>query len=190
VIWNDAKPTIFLSTHRRVDQVTHVPATNWRPASDRPTVAVDYNLNKGHVDQIDQLRAYYVVQRRGRRTWPALAWWLLDMCISNAYKLWSLETNSQHGLLHYREQLLLQIAAAYPSPRTHVQPTVPATIHAGFVGHWPKRMSEKHDCAHCSQGRKRRLRTVFECAVCGVYLHVDQCFGAYHDRLDVDNRQV
>ena len=60
LIWNDSKPVIFLSTHRRVDRLTHIPATSWRAAMTRPTVAVDYNFNKGHIDQVDQLRSYYV----------------------------------------------------------------------------------------------------------------------------------
>ena len=190
VVWNDAKPVIFLSTHRRVDQLTDIPATVYRPAHTRPTVAVDYNYNKGHVDQVDQLRSYYVVQRRGRRTWPALAWWLLDMCIGNAYKLWCLESNTKLGLLHFREQLLQQIAAAYPSQLTHVQPTVPAAVHQPFVGHWPKQHTAKRDCVHCSEGRRRRRKTYYQCRVCGVHLHPAPCFGDYHDRLQIDNRHM
>jgi hypothetical protein len=190
VVWNDSKPVIFLSTHRRVDSLTPIPAAHGQPATTRLSVAVDYNHNKGHVDQVDQLRSYNVVERRGRRTWPALAWWLLDVCISNAYKLWCLETNSKPGLLHFREQLLVQIAAAYPSHRTHVQPTVPAIQRQPFVGHWPRRAAKRRDCAHCSEGRQHRVWTTIECAVCGVYLCVEPCFGAYHDGLGIDNRAV
>ena len=109
---------------------------------------------------------------------------------NNAYKLWCLETNSKQELLDFREQLLQQIAAAYPSQRTHVQPTVPAAVHASFVGHWQKHMGAKRDCEHCIQGRRRRRRTAFECAVCGVRLHPAPCFGAYHDRYGMDNRTV
>ena len=119
LMWHDSREVLFLSTHQRVDRVTAIPAAGGRPATFLPTVAVDYNLNKGHVDQVDQLRSYHVVQRRGRRTWPALAWWLLDMCIFNAYKLWCLEHNAKPGVLSFREQLLVQIATAYPSHRTH-----------------------------------------------------------------------
>ena len=190
LVWNDSRPVIFLSTQRRVDRLTPIPPTHGRPATTRPTVAVDYNKNKGHVDQVDQLRSYHVVERRGRRTWPALAWWLLDMCISNAYKLWSLDTNTATGLLHFREQLLKQIAAAYPSQHTRVQPTVPAAHYQPFVGHWPTVVRDKRDCAHCSRGRRRRLRTKYKCRVCGVHLHPAPCFGDYHDRLPIDNRTV
>ena len=46
VLWNDSKPVIFLSTHRRVDSFTPIPAHGIRPASTRLSVAVDYNFNK------------------------------------------------------------------------------------------------------------------------------------------------
>ena len=190
LLWNDSKPVIFLSTHHRVDSMQAIPPVHGRPASTRPTVAVDYNLNKGHVDKVDQLRSYYVVERRTRRTWPALAWWLLDMCIGNAYKLWCLEYNQQPGMLQFREQLLKQIAAACPSQHTGVQPDVPAAVHMGFVGHWPVHHPEERDCVHCSRGRKRRRKTVGGCKVCGVRLHPYECFEAYHDRLEIDNRTV
>ena len=134
-------------------------------------MAVDYNYNKGHVDLADQLRSYYVVQRRTRRTWPALAWWLLDTCINNAYKLWCIDRNVKPGVLRFREQLLRQIAAAYPSPRTHVQPTVPAVAQRGFVGHWPELRAVLRCCVYCSGGRRDRHRTAYACAVCGVYLY-------------------
>ena len=190
LMWHDSREVLFLSTHLRVDRLTAIPAAGGRPAFSRPTVAVDYNLNKGHVDQVDQLRSYHVVQRRGRRTWPALAWWLLDMCIINAYKLWCLEHNAKPGVLSFREQLLVQIATAYPSHRTPVQLRAPAVVHQRFVGHWPKLVDERRNCVHCSSGRRQRRKTTYECAVCGVHLHPAPCFGAYHDRLDIDNRSL
>jgi hypothetical protein len=190
LMWYDSKEVLFLSTHLRVDRVTSLPAIGGRPATSRPTVAVDYNLNKGHVDQVDQLRSYHVVQRRGRRTWPALAWWLLDMCIINAYKLWCVEHNAKPGILTFREQLLVQIAAAYPSDRTPVQPTAPTVVHQRFVGHWPEIHPTRRNCVHCATDRRHRERTPYQCAVCRVHLHPAPCHGAYHDRLEIDNRTL
>ena len=190
LLWNDSKPVLFLSTHLRVDRQTAIPAAHHRPAHCRPTAAVDYNHNKGHVDQVDQLRSYNVVQRRARRSWPALTWWLLDTCISNAYRLWCMDNNKKLGLLRFRERLLEQIAAAHPGQHAHVHPTAPAAVHRGFVGHWPALSPTKRDCVHCSQGRKRRRKTKFVCKVCGVHLHPDHCHGAYHDRQDIDNVTV
>ena len=131
-------------------QMTPIPAARCLTATHRPTVAVDYNKSMGHVDQVDQLRPYYVVQRRGRRMWPALAWWLLNMCINNAYKLLCVETNSKLSVMHFREQLR-QIAERYPSPRTHVQPGIPASVPRAPIGHYSKHTHKTRRCAHCTR---------------------------------------
>jgi hypothetical protein len=141
---------------------------------------VDYNYNKGHVDMVDQLRSYYVVQRRGERTWPALAWWLMDMCINNAYKLWCMDTNTKPGLLRFREQLLEQIAAAHPSQHTHVQPAVTAQGRPRDEGHWPVHTHQQLNCVHCSGGSNGRKRSEVQCEVCKVHLCMDPCFKQYH----------
>jgi hypothetical protein len=66
LIWNDSKTVLLLSTHQRVDRLTSIPSINGHPSVTLPTVAVDFNYNKGHVDQVDLLRSYCVVQRRDR----------------------------------------------------------------------------------------------------------------------------
>ena len=190
LIWHDSKPVLFLSTHLRPDKITPLDPSPFRPATFRPTVAVDYNLNKGHVDQVDQVRSYHAVQRRGRRSWPALAWWLLDMCITNAHRLCDIQHSKVTEVLDFREKLLTQIAALYPSPRTPVQPTVAASAQSRYVGHWPVHHGTPHVCAHCSGGKQHRRRTSYKCAVCGKFLHPAPCFGAYHDRLHIDNRTL
>ena len=54
VVWNDAKPMVCLSTHRRVDTVIDLPAQHGCPANTRLAAAADYNNNKkGHVDQVE-----------------------------------------------------------------------------------------------------------------------------------------
>ena len=73
------------------------------------------------------------------------------MCIDNAYKLWCLETNTKPEPLHLREQLLLQIAAAFPSPRTHVQPGVPAPPCRAAVSHLPEHTHKTCRCVHCTR---------------------------------------
>ena len=123
--WHSAKPILILSTHHRVDHFVSVTHTDARPPEDKPQVAVDYNFNKGHVDSVDQLRMYYGMERRVQRTWPSLAWWLLDMCIVNAYALWSVDTRTHTGQLHFRQQLMHQLAALFPSARTACSQTSP-----------------------------------------------------------------
>ena len=109
--WYSAKPILLLSTHHHVDQFITVHHGNHQPDESKPQVAVDYNYNKGHVDAVDQVRQYYSMERRVQRTWPSLAWWLIDICLVNAYTLWSLDTTTHTGHLHFRQQVLHQIAA-------------------------------------------------------------------------------
>ena len=111
-------------------------------------------------------------------------------CIVNAHKLWDLEHSTKTKILDYREALLQQIAAAYPSPHTPVQPTVQAVAQRGFVGHWPELHTTDGECPQCSRGRKRRRRTRYRCGVCGVHLHPNNCFGVYHDHHEIDNRTL
>ena len=187
LMWHDSKPVLFLSTHLQPDRITPLDPSPFRPATFRPTVAVDYNLNKGHVDQVDPVRSYHAVQRRGRRSWPALAWWLLDMCITNAHRLCDIQHSKVTEVLDFREKLLTQIAALYLSPRTPVQPTVPATAQSRFVGHFPQHGHKRRACAWCSRGRQGVRRTLYKCAVCGVALRPAPCFGACHRRHEIDD---
>jgi hypothetical protein len=178
--WFSAKPILVLSTHHRVDHFVSVTYTDSRPPVDKPQVILDYNSNKGHVDSIDQVRQYYGLERRTDRTWPCLAWWLIEMCLVNAYTLWSLDTGTHEGHLHFRERVLEQIAALFPSARTHVQPDVPPHGRTHPLGHWPKQTGDEWDCRLCSRRPDGRVRSEVVCELCNVHLCVDPCFKLYH----------
>jgi Transposase IS4 len=84
--WHDSKPILFLSTHHKVDKVVTLEGKRGprpRPGVTKPQIVHEYNQHKCHVDTVDQLRQSYAIQRRHRKTWPSLAWWLVDMCIIN-----------------------------------------------------------------------------------------------------------
>ena len=181
IAWYSARPILILSTHHRVDQFVTVTHTDNRPSEVKPQVAVDYNNHKGHVDVVDQPRKYYGLERRVRRTWPSLAWWLIDMYLVNACTLWPLDTNKCTGHLHFREQLLHQIAAQFPSSRTRVQPDVPHSAREHSLVHYPKNTHRQRQCKHCSTGGRKRKRSEFECELCCVQLCVDPCFKQYHE---------
>lgn len=178
--WHSAKPILILSTHHRVDHFVTVTHPDPRPAELKPQVAVDYNHNKGHVDGVDQMRKYYGMERRVRRTWPSLAWWLLDMCIVNAYALWSLDTSTQTGQLRFRQQLMYQLAALFPSSRTHVQPDIPREQRFHQPGHYQQQTRLRGTCVHCTRGRAGRRVSRTKCERCQVYLCKEPCFKQYH----------
>ena len=179
--WYGARPILILSTHHQVDHFVTVTHTDNRPAEVKPQVAVDYNMNKGHVDAIDQVRQYHGLERRVQRTWVSLAWWLIDMCLVNSYTLWSLDSSTHAGHLHFREQVLHQIAALFPSSRTHVQPDVPRERRRHPPGHWPKRTRERGTCVHCTHGRAGRSVSRIVCELCGKHLCIEPCSKQYHE---------
>ena len=182
--WQDNKSTVLmLSTHRRVDVMASAEqqrGSNQPSTVTKPQVVLDYNIHKCHVDTVDQLRQYYAMQRKSRKNWPSLAWWLVDMSIINAYTLWCLDTKAEISQLDFRKALLQQLATAYPPPHIREQSTVPPHSSRPADGHWPKHTRKKRDCAHCSRLSAQRVRSRTICKQCEVHLCVDPCFELYH----------
>jgi hypothetical protein len=136
--WYDTKPVLFLSTHRQVSGTKNV--SQYRgsqgPSSvTKPLVALDYNKHKTHVDTVDQLRQYYAMDRKHYKTWPSLAWWLMDMCIINAYALWYRDSNSSASQRDFRKALTRQVLAAYPPLSAHKRGRASSTADRGMPGH-------------------------------------------------------
>jgi hypothetical protein len=171
LVWLDKQPVLMLSTHHRVDAMATIPqdrGPNHPPTVTKPQVVFDYNNHKSHVDRVDQLRQYYAIQRKSMKDWPSLAWWLIDMCIVNAYTLWCLDTKAVISQLDFRRALLQQIPAAYPPPQTRAQlaPSTPLITTAD--GHWPKHSHKTRECAYCTRGRAGRRRSEVVCKQCDV----------------------
>jgi hypothetical protein len=108
LVWFDKQPVLMLSTHHQVDVMVTVEQDHGpdHPITvTKPQISLDYNVHKCHVDTVDQLRQYYAMQRKSMKNWPSLAWWLIDMCIINAYTLWCRDTNTNMRQRHFREAL-------------------------------------------------------------------------------------
>ena len=186
--WMDKRPVYLLSSHTRIDQTTTVadPHTNDPDRTvTRPTAVHDYNQYKGGVDVIDQLHSYYAIGRKSRRTWPRLAWWLIDVCIINAYRLFTLQSQPDCTHLHFREQLMQQLAAAYPPQQAQRQLRQPAPMIRPAGDHWPKRTDDKRDCRYCSHLSEKRVTSIYKCKVCEVHLCMDPCFELWHVARDI-----
>jgi hypothetical protein len=183
LLWYDRQPVVMLSTHHRVDVMVTLEndgGLDQTPTVTRPKVSVDYNLHKCHVDTVDQLRQYYAMQRKSMKNWPSLAWWLIDMCIINAYTLWCLDTNTAISQLDFRKTLLQQLFVAYPSSAVRRHRTRPPIVYNASDPHLPIPASNSRDCVHCSDRLNQRKRTKIECDRCHVHLCVTPCFKQYH----------
>ena len=173
----------MLSTHCKVDDVITIPqqhGDNLPTNVTKPKVVHEYNLHKSHVDRVDQLRSYYAIERKSMKNWPPLAWWLVDMCITNAYALWRQDTNSSATQLDFRKELLRQLAAAYSPPYHHEEAAVAPHSSRPAAGHWPKHTHKKRKCVVCTRGRAGGSQSEIVCEQCGVHLCLAPCFKQYH----------
>jgi hypothetical protein len=182
--WMDKRLVYFLTNHTRVDIV--VSFDQERDDGSvitviKPAVVHDYNLHRGGVDVVDQLRGNYAMGRKSMKNWPSLAWWLIDMCVVNAYRLFTLQTHRPVSQLDFRLALMQQLADAYPPQRAREQQGPPARRGRPSQGHYPKHSDKKRDCAYCSEGRSHRVMSRIVCDHCGKHLCVDPCFRLYHE---------
>jgi Transposase IS4/DDE_Tnp_1-like zinc-ribbon len=145
-----------------------------------PRAIRDYFYRARSVDVLSQLHYAYPPGRKAQRCWPRLAWWLLDMCVINAFQLWS--KGQQHrGQLRFREELMHELLQQLPAdvrPREHgAHPPPP---HAAAAIHSSELAPRERDCKHCSHRPGNRKRTNYICSACQVHLCLGQCFRTYH----------
>jgi hypothetical protein len=129
---------------------------------------------------LSQLHYAYLPGRKARRCWPRLAWWLLDMCIINAFKLWSMR-QKRPSQLDFREKLMNELVKQLPvdqHPRKHGGH--PPPYNALAKSHSSELSPEERDCNQCSQRPGIRKRTNYVCCECQVHLCLGDCFRAYH----------
>jgi hypothetical protein len=182
--WHDRQVVYLLSNHTDIDATVsfdQARGDGTEVTVIKPKVVHDYNLHRGKVDTVDQLRGNYALGRKSMKNWPSLAWWLIDMCIVNAYHLFTLQTHSTLSQLDFRIELMHQLEAAYPPQRDGEQQGGPPRRGRPSAPHYPKRVAKRRDCAYCSQGRQHRTFTNFACDHCNKHLCVDPCFKLYHN---------
>ena len=145
-----------------------------------PRAIHDYFYHARSVDVLSQLHYAYLPGRKAQRSWPRLAWWLIDMCIINAFQLWS-KGQEHPGQLRFREELMHELLKQLPSeqaPRKSGEALRPA--HALANKHFSTRVDKERDCAICSRRSIQRVRTHFICAACQVHLCIGNCFAQFH----------
>jgi hypothetical protein len=182
-VWRDQKVMWLLYNHCSPGEVASLDRWNdfgHKVSVGCPRAIRDYFYGARSVDVLSQLHYAYLPGRKAQRSWPRLAWWLLDMCVINAFKLWS--KGQQHpGQLHFREELMHELLKQLPAehlPRKRGAGRHPS--HAMASEHFTTRVDEARDCAVCSRRPASRTRTHYFCASCQAHLCLGACFVQYH----------
>jgi len=182
-VWKDQKLMWVLYNH--ISPLETATLDRWDDSGHRislgcPKAVRDYFYQARSVDVINQLHYSYRTGRQSKRVWSRLAWWLIDMCIINAFKLWSFgQIKFDH--LKFREQLMLELVELLPveqSPQR--QRTQAAPLNAFAKDHYSQHSPLEGHCKVCSSRLENRKQTRFICAKCGVHLCVGECFALYH----------
>jgi Transposase IS4/DDE_Tnp_1-like zinc-ribbon len=185
-VWKDQKAVQVLFNHVSPRATTTL--DRWTDEGERisigcPKAIRDYFYHARSVDVLNQLHYSYPIGRKARRCWPRLAWWLLDMCIINAFKLWSMG-QPRPNQLDFREQLMRQLLKQLPEnqmPRK--EGAQHPTANALAKDHYSILSSEERDCKQCSRRPDHRQQTNYVCNACAVHLCLGDCFHRYHTRV-------
>jgi hypothetical protein len=182
-VWKDQRTMWVLYNHCSPEETASL--DRWGEADSKvsigcPRAIRDYFYGARSVDVINQLHYNYLIGRKVRRCWPRLAWWLLDMCIVNAFKLWSVG-QSHVSQLDFREQLMHQLLEQHAGQRRLVQPRAQSRADVALAKeHYLEHVDERRDCVVCSHQPENRMRTQLICHSCKVHLCVGPCFAQYH----------
>jgi hypothetical protein len=145
-----------------------------------PQAISDYFHHARAVDVINQLHYSYLPGRKSRKCWTRLVWWLIDICILNAYRLWQVQ-HPDESHLSIRMQLALELMECLPADRRPQRGAqAPTGAPALAKDHYSLLTQVRGDCKHCSHQPDRRVTTFYICTKCRAHLCVGACFAAYH----------
>jgi hypothetical protein len=132
------------------------------------------------VDIINQLHYNYIIGRKSRRCWPRLVWWLLELCIINAFYLWK---KQKQGKSHKKFRLLLikEILATYNPNIVLSSSEAIVNIPNTFEHHIVLSPSQRR-CNVC-YSKGIRKDTKFMCSSCNQYVCVTPCFDIHRSNI-------
>lgn len=164
-----------------------------------PVVIKDYNNFMGGVDQADQLRSFYAIDRKSKKWWHRIFWALVEVAFVNSHIVFC-QQNEKISLYQYRRSVaqglmtFKKLSVNKRSSRTDHSTSsnkrrrgktesVTADVRLGNLGvHWPIFGEARGRCELCSI-RNIQSRPYSKCRHCGVFLCCNDkknCFTEYH----------
>ena len=116
------KPVFMLSTESSAAWVTVPSQNSYNPPTRKPSAVHLYNNNMNGVDRADQLAVYYSFERKTRKWWRKVFFWLMETTIVNSYVTYHEVAEDPCSHLAYRRRVLEILAtrcvsSAPPRPR-------------------------------------------------------------------------
>ena len=183
-VWKDAKVVKVLYNHIS-PLAPDVYVTRWNDSGRKvrvrcPRALYDYFQHARAVDVFDQLHYSYIIGRKSMNQRTRLVWWLVDLCVVNAFTLYS-RTRDSTDQLNFRKMLYKELASAHKQSihtpevsSVHERGPLLATVH------YSVRVDTEKACVVCSGKGGKRVRTKHICAKCEKHLCIGECFRCYH----------
>ena len=191
--WKDKKEVTMISTYH--GQETRIKQTKCKQEKQKPVSVLDYNENMGGVDLKDQLLQPYLLERKKMSKWyMKLFRRLLNTTILNCMVICranSRQTKIDH--LKFRVELVQALLIEHGSESVRkfqghhsTEKNVPRLIERHFPARIPpkeKKARPSRRCVVCYKNNRRK-ETVFWCPECEAALCVEECFKAFHTKLN------
>ncbi|XP_063442592.1 piggyBac transposable element-derived protein 4-like [Mytilus trossulus] len=149
---------------------------------DRPPPVEGYHNYMGGVDRNNQLSAKTPVGRPAKKWWKYLFFYMINLCITNAYIVLSESVGypprkKRYSLLDFRIEIEKQLTGNFTKRTKKTVNKQPNKDHVSV-----RLNRNKRRCKWCTkQGDKKRKETVYGCINCNIHLCKESCFGQYHE---------
>ena len=188
------KPVFMVSTESSAAWVTVQPHNTHNPPTQKPSAVHVYNHNMNGVDKADQHAAYYAFERKTRKWWRKVFFWMMETAVVNSYIIYKEIVASPRSHLAYRRTVLEILATrcitnAPPRPRSGRPSKRPrleeSPVRLNQHLHVMGKREQLRDCIVCSL-QIVGARPGYYCQTCpdNPALHPDTCFERYHTRFD------
>lgn len=200
VKWKDRKDVHMLSTKHEGIEMGPVPGKRPRRGEQetiKPKTVRDYNNGMLGVDRQDQVLSSFPIMRRSVKAYKKIFFYLMDMAIFNSFCIFKKikAIPKRYRFTDFRlnlvEQILLNIEL--PVRTTPGRPSTtdtPLRLQAKQWAHFPMQIPPTpckqfptKPCKVC-RAHNRRSETRWLCKKCNVALHMENCFEAYHTKVD------
>lgn len=184
VVWKDNKVIKVLynhiSPHSPDTTVTRYTQEHERMEVPCPKALHDYFHRARDIDIYDQLCNSYIIGRKSMNQRTRLVWWLVNLCIVNAYTLHE-RSHTDLTQLRFRLELAKSLATQHYQVRRH------ASIKRVSMGylllaheHYSVLRKVQRDCVVCSDRKVKRRQTCYWCECCDKAMCLGKCFSTYH----------
>lgn len=184
VAWRDKKakkPCVLVSTKSEASMVDVDKAD-----TKKPQMVLQYNKAMNGCDRVDQNVSYYGVhERRSKKWWKKIFFWLLEIAQFNASVLYTLSHPDvpRLGMRVLKQKLIECIEQQIVIKNVSIQPAQMVKFERfdNSVKHLIQFVEKARNCKVCSKPGDRN-RTHFTCSGCSdrPYLHPKDCFYEYH----------